>query len=92
MGHHTGCSGSGKTKLLNVIKQKNEDDYNISVKICLYFKDRNEAKYQYLIRKHEKKLVLKSMKIERLLMNSQIIFWMSIKITKNITQIKNVKY
>ena len=54
MGHHTGCSGSGKTKLLNVIKQKNEDDYNISVKICLYFKDRNEAKYQCLIRKHEK--------------------------------------
>ena len=37
MGHHTGGSGSGKTKLLNLIKQKNEDDYNISVKICLYY-------------------------------------------------------
>ena len=49
-----GGSGSGKaTALLNLMKQQNNDDYNIIDKIYLYVKDRNEAKCQYLIKKHE---------------------------------------
>ena len=48
-----GGSGSGKaTALLNLMKQQN-NDYNIIDKIYLYVKDRNEAKCQYLIKKHE---------------------------------------
>ena len=44
-------SGSGKTNtLINLIKQQNDNDYNIIDKIYLYVKDPNEAKYQYLIK------------------------------------------
>ena len=66
-------SGSGKTNtLLNLIKQQNGDDYNIINNTCLYAKDPNEAKYQYLI-KNIKKLVLKCMKFQRLSLSIQII-------------------
>ena len=45
-----GDSGSGTINtLLNLIKQLDNDDYSI---IYLYVKGRNEAKYQYLIKKH----------------------------------------
>ena len=45
-----GGSGSGTINtLLNLIKQLDNDDYSI---IYLYVKGRNEAKYQYLIKKH----------------------------------------
>ena len=84
-----GSARYGKTNtLLNLIKQQNEDDYNIIDKIYLYVEDPIEAKYQYFI-KNMKKLVLKSSKIQRLLLNIQIICRMSIKILKNTTQIEN---
>ena len=54
-----GGSRSGKRNvLLNLIKQQNEGNYNVTDKMHLYIKDPNEAKYQYLVR---------SMKIQRLL-------------------------
>ena len=47
----SGPSGSGKTNyLLNSIQKDN----NIIDKICLYAKDLEEPKYQYLINKREK--------------------------------------
>ena len=42
--------------------------------------------------KNMKKLALKSTKMQRLLLNIQIICKMSIKILKSTTQIENVKY
>ena len=49
----TGGSGSGKTNLwLNLIKQQYNTDCVID-KICFYVKNPNEAKYHYLIKKHE---------------------------------------
>ena len=80
-----GGSGYEKTNaLLNLIKQPNDNDYNIFDKIHLYVIDPNEAKYQYLIEKHKEifQFVLKSMKIERLLLNIKIISKISIKILK----------
>ena len=48
-------SGSEKTNsLFDLIKQQNDDDYNIFGKIYLYVKDPKEAKYQYLVLKQEK--------------------------------------
>ena len=45
-------SGFGKTNaLFNLIKQHNDDSYNIIDKIYLHVKDPNEAKYQHLIEK-----------------------------------------
>ena len=42
---------SGKTNtLLNQIKQQDDDDYSVIDKIL---RIQNEAKYQYLIKKHE---------------------------------------
>ena len=47
-----GGSGSGKTnKLLNLIKE--QDKHDVIGKICLYAKDLNEPKYEYLIKKRE---------------------------------------
>ena len=84
-----GSARHGKTNtLLNLIKQQNEDDYNIIDKIYLYVEDPIETKYQYFI-KNMKKLVLKSSKIQILLLNIQIICRMSIKILKNTAQIEN---
>ena len=50
-----GSARHGKTNtLLNLIKQQNEDDYNIIDKIYLYVEDPIEAKYQYLIKNMRK--------------------------------------
>ena len=50
-----GSARCGKTNtLLNLIKQQNEDDYNIIDKIYLYVEDPIEAKYQYLIKNMRK--------------------------------------
>ena len=47
----TGPSGSGKTNALrNLIQQ---DNNNLIDKICLYAKDLEEPKYQFLIKKRE---------------------------------------
>ena len=62
------------------MKQQYDDDYNSSIDgIYLYVKDPNEAKHQSYL-KNMKKLVLKSIKIKRFLVNLQIISRMSIKI------------
>ena len=51
--------GSGKTNaLLNLIKQQDDDDYNIINKTYLYVVYPYQAKYQYLI-KNMKQMVLK---------------------------------
>ena len=47
-------SGSRKTNvLLNLIKQKDNDDNKRINKIYLYVKDPNLTKHQYFVRKHE---------------------------------------
>ena len=49
-----GGSGSRKTNvLLNLIKQKDNDDNKRIDKIYLYVKDPNLTKHQYFVRKHE---------------------------------------
>ena len=49
-----GGSGYGKTNtLLNLIKQQDDNDFSIIDNIYLYFKDTNEVKYQYPIKKRE---------------------------------------
>ena len=63
---------------------KNDDAYNIIDKIDLYGKDENEAIYQYLI-KSMRKLVLKSMKIQKILLNIQVTCRMHIRILKSTT-------
>ena len=46
----SGGSGSGATSaLLNLIKEQDND--NLVDKICLYTKDLNEPKYQFLIKR-----------------------------------------
>ena len=47
-----------KNALLYLLKIQDDDTYSIIDKIYLYVKDPNEAKYQYVIKKHEK-MVLK---------------------------------
>ena len=48
-----GSSGCGKTNaLLNLIKQQDNDDYLLVDKMSLNIKYWNEAKCQYLIKKH----------------------------------------
>ena len=37
-----------------MIKQQDNDNYSVADKIYLYFKDPNEGKYQYLLKKREK--------------------------------------
>ena len=74
---------SGKTdSLFNLINEKPDID-----KIYLYGKDLFEAKYQFLINKRERILM-----ILKLLFNTQMIWMIFIKILKNTTQIRNVKY
>ena len=52
-------SVSGKPiSLLNVIQQKDYDDYSINDEIYLYFKNWNEVKTQYLAKNERKKMVL----------------------------------
>ena len=57
-----------------MIKQRNDDDsYIIDNNICyICVKYPNQAKYQYLIKNVKRKLVLNSIKIQRLLLNIQI--------------------
>ena len=57
-------------------------------KIYLYAKEPYEAKYQFLTNKREST----SLKILKLLLNTQITWTMFIKILKNIIQIRHVKY
>ena len=47
-----GSSGSGKTNVLLNLIQRQDNDYFID-KICLYAKDLDEPKYQFLIKKRE---------------------------------------
>ena len=80
-----GGSGSGKTnELLNLINNQPDID-----QIYLYAKDPYEAKYQYLIIKREK---VGFIMILTLLLNTQMIFKMFIKILKNSVLEKNVVY
>ena len=58
--------------LLNLIKYQDDDDYRIVDEIHLYVKDPYEAKKQYLVKKRQK-MVLKIWKIQRFLLNIQII-------------------
>ena len=82
-----------KKSLFNQIKQWSyDDDYNVIDKIYLYVKDSNEAKYQYLIKKNIKWIVLNPIKIQIFTLNIQILFRMPIKILKSKTQAENVKY
>ena len=57
-----------KNKLINPIKQQDDDDYNVIDKHCLYLKDPVEAKYQYLF-KLRKKVILEISKNKRLLLS-----------------------
>ena len=47
----TGGSGSGKTILINLIKE--QDNHDFIDKIYFYARDLNQPKYQFLIEKHE---------------------------------------
>ena len=69
---------SGKPNaLLYLIKQQNDNDCSIIDYFFLYVRDLNKAKYQYLIT-NLKKLVLKSLEIQRFLLNIQMIFkWLN---------------
>ena len=49
-----GGSGSEKINILLNLKNYQDDDDNVIDKIYLYAKDPYEAKYQFLIKKHEK--------------------------------------
>ena len=40
--------------LTNLVKCKKDDDYDVIDESHLYVKDINEAKYKYLLKKHEK--------------------------------------
>ena len=61
------------------MKQQDDGDYNFIDKIYFNVEYPYEAKYQYLIKKHEKR-VLKIGKFQRILLNIQTICMMSIKI------------
>ena len=54
--------------------------------------DPNGPKYQYLIKKKKKKLVLNTINTERLLLKIQKTCRQFIKILKNTTKIANAKY
>ena len=73
--------------MMKVKKQKAQK----SRKTYLYAKDPCEAKYQLLINKRES-TGLKTLMIQKLLLNTQMIWMIFIKILKNTIQIKNEKY
>ena len=82
----TGGSGSRKTNtLLDLIKQYDDDDDEYSIN------DPYEAKFQYRGNNVEA-MILKVWKIQRVLLNIQIISRMFIKILKNVTQAEKVMY
>ena len=79
-----GGSGSGKTNaIFNLINHEPDID-----KIYLYGKDQYEAKYQLLINKRESTQASSILMIQKLLLNTQMIWMIFIKIlmiqTKNI--------
>ena len=74
-----------------MIKQEDDGDYSIIDKIHLYVKDPYKVKYQYLNKKR-KKMVLRISKIQRFLLNIQIICRVSIKTLKSTIQAENVMY
>ena len=79
-----GGSGSGKTNaILNLINHEPDID-----KIYLYGKDQYETKYQLLINKRESTQASSILMIQKLLLNTQMIWMIFIKIlmiqTKNI--------
>ena len=81
-----------KNALLNLIKQQNDQDFNIIAKIYVKnVKNSNKAKCQYL-NKNMKKPVLNAITIQKLLLNIPIICRVSIKIWTSATLIKNVKF
>ena len=65
--------------LLNLIKQRNNDDFTIIDKIYLSVKDPHKAIYQYRNKETWKNLGLRSVKTQRHLLNIQIICRLSIK-------------
>ena len=71
------------------MKQQDDDYYRIISEIYLYVKDPFEAKYQNLIKKTWKKMILKIKMIQRLLLKIQIITKMSIKRLGITTQAEN---
>ena len=72
--------------LLNLISHKPDID-----KICLYAKDPYKEKYQILINKREI-AGEKHFMIQKVLLNTQMIWMMFIKILNKTSQIKNEKY
>ena len=70
----------------NLINQQPDTDKTYS-----YAKVSYEAKYQFLITKTES-TGLSLLIILKLLLNTQMIWMLFIKMLKNITQIKNIKY
>ena len=85
-----GGSWSWKTNVLLNLIQQDDYDYSISDKVYLYGKHSGEAKYQYCINKHVKKMFFKIWKTERLILSIKTICRMSIKILKSQTQAENV--
>ena len=76
--------GCGSKALLNLIKQQNYEDCDNIDKTYLCVKGPNEAQYQYLIKiKVKMKLVLKSVNVQMLLLNIQVICRMSTNLLKN---------
>ena len=87
-----GSSKSGKTNSsLNLLKQQNGDDYNIIDENYLYVKDQNKVKYQYRV-KDMKKMVSKSVIIQKSLVKYSNDMQHVYKIWKSTMQIENVKY
>ena len=83
-------SGFGKTNaLLNIIKQQNDDDYNINDKFICMLMIQMKQNTNILLKKHEK-FILMSMKIQRLLLLKVL---NSYRIFKQYAEMKeNVKY
>ena len=78
---------SGKTnELLNSTKQQNDNDYSIIDNFFLDVKNTKEAKNQYLIKKHDEVGLDKCEENpQAFLLNIQIMFRMSIKLSKGTT-------
>ena len=81
-----GCSGSGKSSF-NLINQQSDID-----KIYLYAKGLYEASSIKFSLINEKVQVLRILMMLKLLLNTQMIWMIFIKILKNTIQIRNVKY
>ena len=83
-------SGFGKKNaLLNIIKQHNDDDYNINDKFICVLMIQMKQNTNILLKKHEK-FILMSMKIQRLLVLKVL---NSYRIFKQYAEMKeNVKY